>query len=47
VADPFELLDRAKAAPPTPPRDPQDVQKEAIRRARELRAESDRVREIL
>jgi hypothetical protein len=47
LADPFELLDRAQATPAPKPRDPEDVQKEAIRRARELRAESDRVREVL
>jgi hypothetical protein len=47
LADPFELLDRAKAKPPAPPKNFDDVQKDAVRRARELRAESDRVREIL
>jgi len=49
VADPFELLDRAKAKAktPAPAMNFDDVQKDAVRRARELRAESDRVRETL
>ncbi len=45
--DPFKKLDEAKPAPAPATIDPLDVQKEAIRRARELRAESDRMRETL
>lgn len=44
--DPFKKLDEAKA-PPAPAIDPAEVQKEALRRARELRAEANRMRETL